>query len=150
MGTVLTAVPGLLFPVSLFLPSNFCTHLTTYPCWRIYSLILCAWRGDNNCKNKGLLFSHIALAYNSSSKYKIFKINKFCARYFVLVFFCSFKFGSVHILCIKPVFAPSLLQGMICLSSEVVSSAHCCSLDGEALLLHVSLLVLVRFRVCSE
>lgn len=36
------------------------------------------------------------------------------------------------------------------LSSEVVSSAHCSSLDGEALLLHLSLLVLLKFRVCSE
>lgn len=61
-----------------------------------------------------------------------------------------FKLGSVHILCIKPVFATSLLQGMLCLSSEVVSSAHCSSLDGEALLLHLSLLVLLKFRVCSE
>jgi len=64
-------------------------------------------------------------------------------------FFCSFKLNSVCILCIKLVFAPSPLQSMVCLSSELVSSARC-SIDGEALLSHLSLLVLLKFRVCLE
>lgn len=76
------------------------------------------------------------------------KINEFCAR---LVFYCfSFKLGSACILCVNPVFASSPLQSMVYLSSEVVSSAHICSLGEEALLLHLSLLVLIKFRVCSE
>lgn len=66
-----------------------------------------------------------------------------------MIIFWSFKLGSVHILCIK-VIVPFPHQGMVCLSSEAVSSAHCCSLDGEALLLHLSLLVLLKFRICLE
>lgn len=58
--------------------------------------------------------------------------------------FCSLKLGSVCILCIKPVLAPSLLQGVVCLSP--VPSAHC-SLDGVTPPLHLSLLPLLKFSL---